>query len=94
MTANKTPGPHLLSRGESKTTGGYLGPPIEGDPAPGEDPPIASSVITTAHVITEETRAVGHRPKENSHHHNGETTTGETRRVGQGAETTIINKKL
>jgi hypothetical protein len=94
MTAKKTPALHLLSRGESKTTGVYLGPPIEGDPAPGADPPIGSSVITTAHVITEETRAVDHSPKENSpHHHKGEIMIGETRIVGQEAEITIINRK-
>ena len=95
MSENKTTGPHLLSRGESKTTGGYLGPPIGGDPARGADPLIGSSVITAVHVITGETRVVDHSPKENSpHHHNGETTIGETRIVGQEAETTIINRKL
>jgi hypothetical protein len=95
MTANKTPGLHLLSREESKTTGGYLGHPIEGDPAPGADPLIDSSVITAAHAITEETRVLDHRLKENSPHHlKGETMIGETRIVGQGAETTTINRKL
>jgi hypothetical protein len=94
MTENKTPGPHLLSRGESKTTDGYLGPPIEGDPAPGADPPIGSSVITAAHAITGETRVVEHSHKENSPHHNGEITRGETRIVGQEAGTTIISRKM
>jgi hypothetical protein len=95
MTANKNTDLHLLSRGESKTTGGYLGPPIEGDPAPGADPPRDSSVITAAHVITEETRVLDHRLKENSpHHHKEEIMIGETRIVDQGAETTIINRKL
>jgi hypothetical protein len=94
MTANKNTDLHLLSRGESKTTGGYLGPPIEGDPAPGADPLIDSSVITAAHVITEETRAVDRSLKENSPHLKGEIMIGETRIVGQGAETTIINRKL
>jgi hypothetical protein len=93
-TANKNTDLHLLSRGESKTTGGYLGHPIGGDPAPGADPPIDSSVITAAHVITEETRVLEQSPKENSpRHHNGETMIGETRIVGQGVETTIINRK-